>query len=142
MENIRNKSRNIKSKDYFERFTKLNVYSFTKPNDNKLYIGSKPDEVYSLFNGNTSTIKKEVNIKNPGKYDNLNIDQSTLQYYIILALEDFHCNYYLPLVEENKSLKADINKLNSIIIDIKHKNDKRFEYHTTKIHNCFRHDYC
>ena len=133
MENLRNKTRNIKSKDYFQRFTKLNVYSFTKPNEKKIYIGPKPDEVYSLFNENTSTIKKEVNIKNPGKYDNLNIDQSTLQYYIILALQDFHSNYYIPLVEENKSLKADINKLNSIIIDIKHKNEKRFEYIISKL---------
>ena len=131
MENLRNKSRNIKSKDYFERFTKLNVYSFTKPNDKKIFIGPKPDEVYSLFNGNTSTIKQEINIKKLLK-DDITIDQSTLQYYMILALQDFHSNYYLPLVEENNSLKADIDNLKSIIMDIKHKNDKRFEYLTSK----------
>ena len=35
MENIRNKANNIYPKDYFDRFTMLSVYSFTKPNDKK-----------------------------------------------------------------------------------------------------------
>ena len=55
--------------------------------------------------------------------DEINIDQSTLQYYMILALQDFHSNYYQPLVEENKSLKADIDNLKSIIMEIKLDNE-------------------
>ena len=35
MENIRNKSADLSKKNYFNRFTKLNVYSYTKPNDKK-----------------------------------------------------------------------------------------------------------
>ena len=46
MENLCNKSQGLKNKDYFERFAKLNIYSYTKPNNNKLYIGAKPIEVY------------------------------------------------------------------------------------------------
>ena len=63
MENIRNKANNIYPKDYFDRFTMLSVYSFTKPNDKKIYIEPKPDEIYSLFNRNTSSIKKEISFK-------------------------------------------------------------------------------
>ena len=128
MENIRNKTKNIKSKDYFKRFTKLNIYSFTKLDDKKIYIGSKPDEVYSLFNGNTSSIKQEINIKKLINNDELTIDQSVLQYYMILALQDFHINYYLPLVEENINLKEDINELISLIKEVKQKNDKRIDF--------------
>ena len=62
----------------------------------------------------------------------ITIDQSTLQYYMIQAWQAFHSNYYQPLVEENKSLKTDIDNLKSIIMEIKHKNDKRFEYLTSK----------
>ena len=51
--------------------------------------------------------------------DDVNIDQSTLQYYIILALQDFYFNYHLPLVEGNKGLKDKMNEM-------KKKNDKRF----------------
>jgi len=43
----------------------------------------------------------------------LTIDQSTLQYYMILALQDFYNSYHLPLYEELKKTKK--------------KNDERFE---------------
>ena len=134
MENLRNKSQNLKSKDYFKRFTNLNIYSYTKPDDKKIYIGAKPNDVYTLFNGNTSSLKKEVNVKNLESYDKLNIDQSVLQYYIILALQDFHNNYYLPLVEENNALKADIDKLKLTVNEVKHKNNNRFDYVLSKLH--------
>lgn len=119
MENLRNKTQNIKDnkkKDYFNRFNNLNIYSYTK--DNKIYLGAKPEEVYSLFNGNTSSIKKDM--KEVTIPHELAIDQSTLQYYIILALQDFYFNYHMPLIEENKDLKDKINKM-------KKKNDERFE---------------
>ena len=50
MENLRNKTQNLKNKknkDYFNRFNKLNIYSYTR--DNKIYLGAKPEEIYSLF---------------------------------------------------------------------------------------------
>ena len=113
MENLRNKTQNLKdnkiSKDYFNRFYKLNIYSYTK--DNKIYLGAKPEEVYSLFSGNTSSIKKDI--KDTMLPQELTIDQSTLQYYMILALQDFYYNYHLPLYEELKRTKK--------------KNDERFE---------------
>ena len=133
MENLKNKTQNIKSKDYFERFIKLNIYSYTTPEDKKIYIGAKPNEVYSLFNGNTSTIKKEITVKNQEIPDQINIDQSVIQYYIILALQDFYNNYYIPLSNENKTLKSNIDELKLIINELKHKNDKRFEYIINKL---------
>jgi len=84
----------------------------------KINLGCKPADVFSLFNGNTSTQKKtkdEVMIIQ----DDVKIDQSTLQYYIILALQDFYFNYHLSLVEENKVLLDKINLM-------KKKNDDRF----------------
>ena len=128
MENVRKKSN---KKDYFNRFTKLNIYSYTK--GNRIYLGANPSDVYSLFNGNTSSIKKEIG-KLPENHE-LTIDQSTLQYYIILALQDFHQNYYIPLAEENKTLKEDLNMLQSILNEIKKKNNDRFDYLTNIINN-------
>lgn len=60
MENIKSKSATISKKNYFDRFTKLNVYLYTKPNDKKINIGCKPTEVYSLFHDNTSSIKRTL----------------------------------------------------------------------------------
>ena len=60
------------------------------------------------------------------------IDQSTLQYYMILALQDFYCNYHLPLVEENKVLKDKINKMSK-------KNDERFETIRENLENMVKH---
>ena len=124
MENLKNKSQNLKSKDYFKRFTKLNIYSYTRPDDKKIYLGADPKEVYSLFNGNTSSDKKEIKkeIKKEQTIPtNVTIDQSAIQYYIILALQDFYQNYHLPLVEENKALRDRLDNL-------KKKNDERFEF--------------
>ena len=83
LENILNKHR---IKDYFYRFTKLNVYSYTKSGDKKINLGCKPTEVYSLFNGNTSTnkrtiFKEEATTLHP---DEVIVDQSTLQYLLYL----------------------------------------------------------
>ena len=43
----RNKSKRLKEKKYFDRFNKLNVYSYVR--DNKIYLGVKPEEVNELF---------------------------------------------------------------------------------------------
>lgn len=133
MENLRNKTQeNVinkqKTKEYLQRFTKLNVYSYTKPNDNKVYVGSKPTEVYSLFNGNTSSNKKAASKEFP-EYthpDEIVTDQSTLQYYIILALQDFYYNYYMPLSDE-------LARTQSMVNILKKKNDERFEVLTRNL---------
>ena len=124
MENLKNKSQNLKSKDYFKRFTKLSIYSYTRTDDKKIYLGADPKEVYSLFNGNTSSDKKELKKEQHKEHfipTNVTIDQSAIQYYIILALQDFYQNYHLPLVEENKALRDKLDNL-------KKKNDERFEF--------------
>ena len=43
----RNKSNRPKEKKDFDRFNKLNVYSYIR--DNKIYLGVKPEDVYGLF---------------------------------------------------------------------------------------------
>ena len=130
MENLRNKSEYItkKAKEYFDRFTKLNIYSYTKPGDNKIYIGAKPTEVYSLFNGNTSSTKKTLTPTTEFIHpDDIVVDQSSLQYYIILGLQDFYQNYYLPLEQENQSLKDNLSMLQTLVSTNKKKNDERFD---------------
>ena len=127
MENIRNKSINLSKKNYFDRFTKLNVHSYTKSNDKKINLGCKPTEVYSLFNGNTSSIKKTLGKEQDYLHpEEITIDQSTLQYYVILAMQDFYQNYYIPIFEENKSLKEQITMLQTMMVNNKKKNDERF----------------
>lgn len=129
MENLRNKTQEYiinqkNAKDYFDRFTKLNVYSYTKPNDTKLYIGCKSTEVYSLFNGNTSSSKKTASKTDKTEYVNpesIVIDQSSLQYYLILGLQDLYFNYYEPLAEENKTLKDNITMMQTMMINNKKK---------------------
>ena len=126
MENIRSKSTNLSKKNYFDRFTKLNVYSsYTKPKDKRINLGCKPTEVHSLFNGKTSSIKKTTD-KNQDYIRPEEVDQSTLQYYVILALQDFYKNYYIPLSEENKDLKEQLSMLQTMMINNKKKNDERF----------------
>ena len=107
----------------------MSIHIYTKPNDKKINLGCKPTEVYSLFNGNTSSNKKTL-----GKDENAPIlpedvttDQSTLQYYIILALQDFYHNYCIPLSEENNALKEELTMMRTLIISNKKKNDERFE---------------
>ena len=130
MQNLRNKSQCVlnkrKDKKYFERFTKLNVYTYTKPNDKKINLGCKPTEVYSLFNGTTSSSKKILGKEEdtPILSKGVTIDQSALQYYIILALQDF---YHIPLSEENQALKDRITMMRTIMINNKKKNDECFE---------------
>ena len=115
-ENIINKRR---EKDYFKRFTKLDIYSHTK--DGKIYLGAKPEEVYNLFNGNTSSIKKQAQQPCTVNVIDYTIDQSTLQYYMILALRDFYYNYHIPLHNrlekiKKKKMMKDMRQLLKILI--------------------------
>ena len=165
MENLHNKTQAVhdKKKDYFERFAKLNIFSFTKPNDDKIYIGAKPTEVYSLFRGNTSSPKKsktddalrlhserrEVSGGSPTFIapDDIVIDQSSLQYYLCLALQDFYINYFMPLNDDCLQLTIELNKLKEelehykevvsvlkgVVLSSKKKNDDRFEIMTQNL---------
>ena len=134
MQNIRNKSQHIlnkrKDKKYFERFTKLNVYTYTKPNDKKINIGCKPTELYSMFNGNTSSNKKTLGKEEntPILPEDVTIDQSTLQYFYATCFTGFFTiNYYIPLSEENNALKEELTMMRTLMISNKKKNDERFE---------------
>ena len=91
----RNKSKKLKEKKYLDRFNRLNVYSHIR--DNKVHLGIKPEEVYELFNGNACGEKKR---KDDKENKPTTIDQSTLQYYMILGLQDFYQNHFLPLRDE------------------------------------------
>lgn len=137
MNNLRSKTEYVKSKqkNYMERFSKVNIGSYTK--DGKIHIGCKPTELYSLFNGNTSSIKKsmknDIQAQKPddmqalaAKQHDIVIDQSTLQYYIILGMQDMYYNYLLPLQNENKTLKDIFEKH-------KKKCNSRFDFLITKL---------
>ena len=135
MHNPRNKTSYIKNKkkDYFKRFTNLDIFSYIK--DDRIYLGAKPEEVYALFNGNTSSIKKQPKSETRNTLysaEGIAIDQSTLQYYMILGLQDFYYNYHLPLLEENKKLHARLDA-------IKKKNDERYEILTKNLEMLCKH---
>ncbi len=119
MENLTNKSKQ-KNKKSFERFVNLDVYSYTKPNDKKIFLGIKPE---TMNFPNAGSEKNEIGKK---PQPTTSVDQSALQYYLILALQDFHENFYKPLVEENQKLKECLART-------KKKNDERFEYLLKKI---------
>ena len=80
-----------------------------------------------MFNGNTSSIEKTLGKDQDYLHpDEVTIDQSALQYYVILALQDFYQNYYIPMSDENKSLKEQLSMLQTILVNNKKKNDERF----------------
>jgi len=99
------------------------VYSHVK--DNKIHVGVKPKEVYEIFNGNACGNKKSIGEWNVGEVNS--IDQSTLQYYIILGMQDFHQNHYLPLRDKNIVLKEELEKTQTMLMNYKKKNDGRFD---------------
>ena len=102
--------------------------------DNKVHLGIKPEDVYELFNGNACGEKKGKDDKEnkPTDKGKCSIDQSTLQYYMILSLQDFYQNHFLPLRDENIALKEEIkislDKTQTMLMNYKRKNDERFEF--------------
>ena len=87
-----------------------------------------------MFNGNTSSIKKTLGKEQDHLHpDEVTIDQSASQYYLILALQDFYQNYYIPLSDENKGLKEQLSMLQTMIINNKKKNDERFRVLTENL---------
>ena len=110
----RNKSKKLKEKKYLDRFIRLNVYSHMK--DNRPCLKIKPEEILEVFKGNAS-----------GKDGQL-IDQSALQYYMILGLQDFYQNHFIPLRDEVVTLKDELDKTQIMLMNYKKKNDERFEH--------------
>ena len=90
--------------------------------DNRSCLRIKPEEIYEVFKGNASG--KDAHI----------IDQSALQYYIILGLQDFYQNNFLPLRDENITLKEEVNKTQAMLMNYKKKNDERFEFVMKSLH--------
>ena len=120
---LRNKSKRLKEKKYFERFNKLNVYSHVR--DNRIHISVRPEEINEVFNGNACGNKKTINdeeMKEPKS-----IDQSTLQFYMILGMQDFYQNYFLPMKDEIISLREELDKTQVMLMNYKKKNDERFD---------------
>ena len=116
MHSPRNKSKRLKEKNYLDRFNKLSVYSYIR--DNKIYLGVKPEDVYELFfNVCGRVADKGI----------CSVDQSALQYYMIIGLQDFYQNHYLPLRDENIVLKEELDKTQTMLMNLKKKNDERFE---------------
>ena len=109
----RNKSKKLKEKKYLDRFIRLNVYSYVR--DNRPCLRIKPEEIHEVFKGNACG--KDVNL----------IDQSALQYYMILGMQDFYQNHFLPLRDEVVTLK-EVDKTQIMLMNYKKKNDERFEH--------------
>jgi len=116
----RNKSKKLKEKKYLDRLIRLNVYSHMK--DNRPYLKIKPEEIYEVFKGNASG--KDAHV----------IDQSALQYYIILGMQDFYQNHLLSLRDEVVTLKDELIKTQTMLMNYKKKNDERFEFVMKTLH--------
>ena len=99
------------------------MYSHVR--DNKIHISIRAEEVNEIFNGNACGNKKSIGEGDAGEIKS--IDQSTLQYYMILGMQHFHQNYYLPLRDENISLKEELEKTQLVLTNYKKKNDERFD---------------
>ena len=108
-----NKSKWLKEKKYLERFNRLNIYSFVE--NDKVSLGVKPEELNELFSNAC------------GKRERLRINQSTMQYYMILGLQDFYQNHFIPLRDENITLKEELEKTQTMLMNLKKKNDEMFD---------------
>ena len=93
--------------------------------DNKIHVGVKSEEVYEIFNGNACGNKKSIGDGMSGEPNS--IDQSTLQYYMILGMQDFHQNHYLPLRDEIIVMKEELEKTQTMLMNYEKKNDERFD---------------
>ena len=107
-----NKSKRLKEKNYLERFNKLSVYSYVR--NDKVCLGVKPEEISELFYHACGR-------------ERCSIDQSVIQYYMILGLQDFYQNHFLPL---RGMMKEELEKTQTMLINLKKKNDERY-YHGT-----------
>lgn len=134
-ENLRSKSDYVLNKDfknYYDRILNTDVYSYTLKNDDtkKINIGASPESLFNMYNQNTSFIKKslsrtgdDVKKLHSDPYCELctedsycgicrnklfQIDYKTMFWYLVLGIQDYNQNYYLPLLQrvqelENKS---------------------------------------
>ena len=47
---------------------------------------------------------------------------------MILGMQDFYQNYFLPVRDENTVLKEELDKTQTMLMNLKKKNDERFEF--------------
>ena len=47
---------------------------------------------------------------------------------MILGLQDFYQNHFIPLRDENITLKEELDKTQTMLMNYKRKNDERFEF--------------
>ena len=118
-----NKSKWLKEKKYLERFNRLNIYSFME--NDKVSLGVKPEEINELFSNACGKRERLGNEKL--NISVFTVNQSTMQYYMILGLQDFYQNHFIPLRDENITLKEEVNKTQTMLMNLKKKNDERFD---------------
>ena len=131
-ENLRSKSDYVLNKDfknYYDRILNTEVFSYTTKNDqNKnINIGASPELLFKLFNQNTSFIKKSLSrtgddvkqlhsdpdctVCTEDNYCGIcrlklfQIDYETILWYLILGIQGFNQNYYLPLLQRVQELE-------------------------------------
>ena len=72
-------------------------------------------------------MREEKTINDEEMKEPKSIDQSTLQFYMILGMQDFYQNYHLPMKDEIISLREELDKTQSMLMNYKKKNDERFD---------------
>jgi len=50
-----------------------------------------------------------------------------MQSSMILGLQDFYQNHFIPLRDENITLKEELEKTQTMLMNLKKKNDERFD---------------
>ena len=53
---------------------------------------------------------------------------------MILGLQDFYQNHFLPLRDENITLKDEVSKTQTMLMNYKKENDERFEFVMKSLH--------
>ena len=131
-ENLRCKSDYVLNKDfknYFDRIINTEVFSYTLKNqDSKIInVGASPESLFNKFNQNTSFIKKSLSrsgddvkklhsdpnctLCSENNYCGMcrnkmyEIDYETMFWYLVLGLQDFNQNHYLPLLQRVQGLE-------------------------------------
>ena len=135
-ENLRSKSDYVLNKDfknYYDRILNTGVFSYALKSENTktINIGASPESLFDMYNQNTSLIKKllgktgdEVKRLHSDLYCKIctedsycgicrlklfKVDYETMLWYLILGLQDFNQNYYLPLLRRVKDMEGKMN---------------------------------
>ena len=135
-ENLRSKSDYVLNKDfknYYDRILNTEDFSCTLKNDDTKVIntGASSEFLFDMYNQNTSTIKKtltrtgdevkrlhndpQCEICTESGYCGIcrlklfKVDYETILWYLILGLQDFNQNYYLPLLQRVQDMERKMN---------------------------------